>query len=289
MTTETPRLDIMARGEERRTVVRNRPAATAELYLSMRRKQLEQTHQQAMEEFAQTTGGAYTSVPELARSYFARWQQRYDDTMKTYQAQRQAIEGDRLMDSLRRAQALQSLRPPMYPAWDEERERGFINTYGNPRDNVADWNAQLNWLTLEEVEALNGDSTVMYQRTSWELYVPYLLAHPETDRSAAACAPIAISADGVPVSGHVAVRTRDAFAPPVPEGALDSDYYQAMSKVARNVCPHCYIYFPSGFKAHEMSCAKKNGVVSIHADEVAASGQLGTEPYREGQDDAPQS
>ncbi len=264
-------VDILERGTEERRIERTRVAGIAELYFAMRRKQLEQTHQQAMDEFAQDLGAQYTDVPTLARAYFARWQARYDESMAAFNARLKAIREDGLMDTMRKAQAIQALRPPMYPAWDEDRERGFINTYGNPRGNVADWNNQLAWLSLEEVEAQNGNSNVMYRRTPWELYVPVLLEHPEMDRSAAPCEQITYGAAKslVDPQGRV-IATRDAFAPEVPEGAIDPKFYAAMMAAAKTVCPHCYESFPKGMNMHEPACARKHGIVTEEVPDASA-------------------
>lgn len=254
-------VDIMERGTEERVVQRTRIAGNAELYLSMRRRNLEQTHQQALDEFAQGLGAQYPDVASLARAYFAKWGERYDESMGAYNARLKEIREDQHSSSMERARAIQMLRPPMYPAWDEDRERGYLNTYGDPRDNVADWNNQLAWIAEPEVEAQNGNSNVIYRRTQWEQFVPFMLEHPEIDRSVAPCMQLAFgrAATLVDPQGR-AIATRDAFAPEVPEGPIDQKLYAAMMKQAKTVCPHCYEPFPRGLAAHEPACARKHGV-----------------------------
>ncbi len=241
-------------------------ASPAERYLAMRARKLTLTHQQAMDEFARTVGQVYRTVDELMTAYFGRFKKQRDEQLKAYDAQVQKIRDDRRIDVLRQEQAIQQLRIPLMPAWGEDSERGFLYTYGNPRENVIEWNSQLNLLGQEQVMILREGRQGAWVRTQWEMMIPKLLERPELDGSVAACKFIDVGMVVAATDRADARFTRSQFAPAV-DPDINPALYEAMQKAAQAVCPHCFEVFPRGFKSHELACARRHEVESIFAND----------------------
>lgn len=269
-------VDILGTGEHvRRTATAL--STIQEKYLIMRRAALLDTHQAALAEFADTVGSQFNTINDVANAYFQRWRMSFDRSQAEHKKQVTAIQNDRNMDALRKIQAVERLRQPMYPAWSQEKEDAFIQTYGDPRADMNAWNAQLAEFQRAEVVTMGGEQQVVYQRTAWELYTMRILETPEIDGSVAPCVEITPqAAQGVQFI-DVALRTREAFTVPAPadgQPPISREYYERMEKAARSVCPHCLQLFPQGFKNHEIACANKHGEPSIYGPDAVAGGSM---------------
>lgn len=223
-----------------------RTRLVAEKYVNQRTQSFTRTHAKAMEQYVQQHG--------TEEGYWEDFKRRRAASEEKWRRDTAAIDNDPNMTFMQKRVAKNRLSR-IFPAWDEEQERRFIEQYGDPR--VVDRGNLMRLLEMHQAEtfdsAIRGGNPVEVTKHNWEKKFYEALVAPR-DGSV----PLALD---VP---SVAPSTPSAGSPA--SFSADPEIQRMAEEWARNVCPHCKTHFKKLNRNHTDKCASRVlGAVSVEA------------------------
>lgn len=149
----------------------------SEHYLALRTQAHELRHQRELDEHVNRRAPSL-GVEGAVREYFTQFELRVIESNRQYQADLAQLREDlpRLTPQERFERESQ-LVVPVYPAWSEKDEAGYLRTYGDPREDSALF-SQIQILSAPVWNEVIDNRPVQRTKTPWELTVFDALVHP---------------------------------------------------------------------------------------------------------------